>query len=335
MTAAHRRREPSPGLFRLVLPLPWPGLDRVNAYLMADEGGATLVDCGIWDPGEDDGGWSRLGAALEATGHEVTDVRALVITHPHIDHCGMAARLVETTGCELWMHEAGSSEVRTYAEPDRTAAEVRTLLIEHGVSDQDAAELTGFEDWRGFLSGVVSPDRALRDGDRFEVGGRSWEVVHTPGHDAAHICLWSPRERLLISGDTLLGSVTPHIDFRRGDGNPLGDYIASLSRIEQLEPAMVLPGHGRPFEDGAERARAIARHHDRRLGAITQVIRREPHTASEITDAIFGDTLLHFQRRLALGEALAHLAYLRQDGEIERLRADDGTYLYRKRSRRG
>ncbi|MGH2734360.1 MAG: MBL fold metallo-hydrolase, partial [Actinomycetota bacterium] len=130
MTAAHRRREPSPGLFRLVLPLPWPGLDRVNAYLLADEDGATLVDCGIWDPGEDDGGWSRLGAALEATGHQVADVRTLVITHTHIDHYGMAARLVETTGCELWMHEAGPSEVRTYAEPDQTAAEVRTLLVE-------------------------------------------------------------------------------------------------------------------------------------------------------------------------------------------------------------
>ncbi|HZK50879.1 MAG TPA: MBL fold metallo-hydrolase, partial [Actinomycetota bacterium] len=158
--------------------------------------------------------------------------------------------------------------------------------------------------------------------------------IHTPGHDLAHICLWAFDGRILISGDTLLGSVTPHIDFRRGDDNPLSDYLASLKTIEALEPALVLPGHGRPFEDGAERARVTARHHDRRLGAIVQVVRREPHTASEITNEIFGDTLLNFQRRLAFGEALAHLAYLRRNGEVERIESEDKKFLYKKKSRR-
>jgi glyoxylase-like metal-dependent hydrolase (beta-lactamase superfamily II) len=329
----HRRREPLPGVFRLVLPLPFPGLDRVNAYLLAGEGAATLVDCGIWDPAQEDGGYGHLEAALKATGHEAADIGTLVVTHPHIDHYGMAAALRNATGCELWMHERSPEELRLYEEPEQVAAEVRTLLTDHGVSAEDAAELTEFEDWRGYLSGLVRPGRLLSDEDRFEVGGRSWRVVHTPGHDAAHVCLWSNGDRALISGDTLLGSVTPHIDFRRGDGNPLGEYLASLARIERLDPAVVLPGHGRPFDEGADRARAIARHHDRRLGAITQVIRSEPHSASEITNAIFGGALLNFQRRLALGEALAHLAYLRLNGEIERLRADDGPYLYRKRSR--
>ena len=64
----------------------------------------------------------------------------------------------------------------------------------------------------------------------------------------------------------------------------------------------------RPFEEGAERARIIARHHDRRLGSILQVVRHEAHTADEITEEIFGSTLLNFERRLALGEALAHIA---------------------------
>ena len=97
--------------------------------------------------------------------------------------------------------------------------------------------------------------------------------------------------------------------------------------------AMVLPGHGHPFEEGAERARIIQRHHDRRLGSILQVIRREPCTAERITEEIFGGELLNFQKRLALGEALAHLAYLRKRGEIERIE-ENGTFLYRKVSRR-
>jgi hypothetical protein len=64
------------------------------------------------------------------------------------------------------------------------------------------------------------------------------------------------------------------------------------------------------------------------------VIRNEPHSADEITDEIFGTTLLDFQRRLALGEALAHIAYLRHQGDIERIEDPDGTFRYRKVRRR-
>ena len=330
----HRRREPAPGVFRLVLPLPFLGLDRVNAYLLHDEEGSFLVDCGVWDPNAEDGGFAELKAAVDATDHRLQDIRALIITHAHIDHFGMAGRVVEETGCELWMHEGARGQLEMYGDPDTLSGEMRAMLSDHGASSDEVGELTAFEDWRPFVVSLSGATRWLKSDESFDAGGRSWTVVYTPGHDAAHICLWSEKDRILISGDTLLGSVTPHIDFRRGDDNPLGDYLASLKKIEALDPALVLPGHGRPFEEGAERARVTARHHDRRLGAIVQVVRREPHTASEITDEIFGDTLLNFQRRLAFGEALAHLAYLRLNGEVERFESEDKKFLYRKKSRR-
>ena len=305
----------------------------MNAYLLHDDAGSFLVDCGMWDPNADDGGFAELRAAVEVTGHTLEDIKALVITHAHIDHFGMAGRVVEATGCELWMHEGARDQLEMYGDPDTLSGEMRAMLADHGASSDEIDELTGFEDWRPFVHTMSGATRWLKGDETFDVGGRTWTVVHTPGHDAAHICLWSEQDRILISGDTLLGSVTPHIDFRRGDDNPLGDYLASLAKLEALEPALVLPGHGRPFEDGAERARVTARHHDRRLGAIVQVVRREPHTASEITDEIFGDTLLNFQRRLAFGEALAHLAYLRLNGEVERIESEDKKFLYRKKSR--
>jgi glyoxylase-like metal-dependent hydrolase (beta-lactamase superfamily II) len=330
----HRRREPAPGVFRLVLPLPFPGLDRCNAYLLAGDEGCTLVDCGIWDPNASDGGFSELDAAVAATGHSVADIATLVVTHPHTDHYGMAGKVVEVTGCELWMHAAARAELEMYLDPEVLAGELRAMLGRHGVGSDEIDELAAFEDWRPFVHSMVEASRWVGDGDTMEVGRRTWTFVHTPGHDGASICLWSATDRILISGDTLLGSITPHIDFRRGDENPLGDFLASLKRIEQLDPALVLPGHGRPFEDGADRARVTAQHHDRRLGAIVQVVRREPHTANEITDEIFSRTLLNFERRLALGEALAHLAYLRRSGEIERFEGSDGRFLYKKASRR-
>jgi glyoxylase-like metal-dependent hydrolase (beta-lactamase superfamily II) len=160
-------------------------------------------------------------------------------------------------------------------------------------------------------------------------------VVYTPGHSRAHICLWSPADKILISGDHLLPTITPHIDFKRGvDDDPLGDFLDSLATVERLDPALVLPGHGGPFDDGADRARVVARHHDRRLGSILQVVRHEPASADTITDEIFGDSLLNFEHRLALGEALAHLAYLHRRGEVERME-EDGRLMYKKVRRRG
>src|SRR3954447_686195 len=88
----HRRREPAPGIFRLTLPLPFPGLHRVNAYALVQDDGITLADCGINDPGlgdDGDGSFNELVAALDAAGLSLDDVKRLVITHPHLDHYGL------------------------------------------------------------------------------------------------------------------------------------------------------------------------------------------------------------------------------------------------------
>ncbi|HYN35951.1 MAG TPA: MBL fold metallo-hydrolase [Actinomycetota bacterium] len=330
----HRRREPAPGIFRLVLPLPFPGLDRVNAYLMPDGENFTLVDCGIYDSAKEDGGWADLVGALEVCDAAPEKISRLIVTHPHIDHYGWAAALVERFGCDLWMHEASDEELQMYEDPETIIERLREMLADHGVDPSEVEDLTAFEDWRAYLSGIVRPTTPVRGDETFTVGERTWQVVYTPGHSRSHICLWTADERILISGDHLLPSITPHIDFRRGmDTDPLGEFLDSLHKIEKLDPALVLPGHGRPFDDGAERARVNARHHDRRLGSILQIIRREPHTATEITEEIWGSTLLNFQKRLALGEALAHLAYLVHRGEVERVERD-GVIAYKKVDRR-
>jgi len=327
----HRRREPAPGVFRLVLPLPFPGLEEVNAYLLRGDDGATLVDCGLYFPDEDaDHGLDHLRDAVAAAGFDIRDVSRLIITHTHIDHYGMAGRLKEVTGCAVWIHQAGDEELNILRDPESIAAELRTTYADHGVPGDELDELTSYEDWRGFVHSVIGADRWLEGTESFDVGGRGWQLLYTPGHSRSHVCMWSAGESLLVSGDHLLGSITPHIDFRRGDDDPLGSFLASLERVERLDPQIVLPGHGRPFAEGAERARVTMRHHERRLGAIVQVIRREACTAKVITDEIFGTSLLHFQKRLAFGEALAHLRYLRIRGEIESFRGDDGVLRYKK-----
>jgi glyoxylase-like metal-dependent hydrolase (beta-lactamase superfamily II) len=272
--------------------------------------------------------------ALAACGAAPRDVARLLVTHPHIDHYGMAGRFVDQTGCETWMHERARDDLEVYRDPAAVAERVRRLFADHGVDEKDLRDLSSFEDLRPYVSGLVEADRTLRGEETFDAGSRTWGVVYTPGHSRSHVCLLSD-DGIFISGDHLLPSITPHIDFQRGaEEDPLGDYLDSLAKVEELGPTLVLPGHGKPFDDGADRARAIARHHDRRLGSILQVVRSRPRTASQVTEEIFGPELLDFERRLALGEALAHLAYLRVRGEVERIQDEQGTFLYRKVPRR-
>jgi glyoxylase-like metal-dependent hydrolase (beta-lactamase superfamily II) len=247
----------------------------------------------------------------------------------------MAGRLVQEAGAELVMHERSRHDLKAYRDPTDAARGLAVSLRDHGVPENELKELTAFEDWRAYVSSIVDPGTRVEDGDSFECGGRSWTMVYTPGHSSSHICLFSEADGILISGDHLLPTVTPHIDFHaEGEADPLGDYLGSLERVAALHPALVLPGHGRPFDEGASRAEVIARHHERRLGSILQVIRTEPRSVGEITDEVFGAELFDFQRRLALGEAIAHLVYLRARGEVERVTRDDGTIAYIKVRRR-
>ena len=326
----HRRREPAPGVLRLLLPLPFPGLDRVNCYLLEDPGGCTLVDCGLYLPSDERShGWDDVEDAFAAAGHAPSDVTRLFVTHAHIDHYGMVGEFVARTGAELVMHRTADEDLEPYRDPSAMTTRLKEMFADHGVTPERVEELTQWEDWRPFVSRVVEPDTPVEDGAEIEVGGRTWRCIYTPGHARSHVCLWSEADRVLISGDHLLPAITPHIDFKRGDDDPLGDFLTSLDRIVALAPELVLPGHGHPFEDGAERSRVVIRHHDRRLGAILQVIRREPRTAEEITEDIFGADLLNFQHRLALGEALAHLVHLLRNGEVERIERN-GIYLFQK-----
>ena len=99
-------------------------------------------------------------------------------------------------------------------------------------------------------------------------------VLHTPGHSLGHICLWSPARAVLLSGDHLLPGITPPVSFERGfDADPLRSYLDSLRLIADLRPALVYPGHGRPFGDAAGRIEAILRNKVRRLETIRRAIR--------------------------------------------------------------
>jgi glyoxylase-like metal-dependent hydrolase (beta-lactamase superfamily II) len=316
------------GVSRVALPVGVNAVDSVNMHVLADGDSVTLVDCGVWRPDLPDGGLAAVEAGLESAGYALRDVGRIVVTHAHIDHYGLAGRLMEVTGADLAMHTLTDLDCEKYRHPDTARARRRDTYADHGVSEAERTDLADhLTRWLPYLHSVVEASRRLRGGEELDIGGDRWEVIHTPGHSLGHVCLWSPARGLLLSGDHLLPGITPPVSFERGfDADPLRSYLDSLRRIADLRPALVYPGHGRPFGDVAGRIEAILRNKVRRLEAIRRAVRERPSTVTELADRLIAKAVLAHQRQLAISETLAHIAYLRWSGAVERRTRPDGVY---------
>ena len=104
-----------PGVWRLRLPLPWPGVPHCNAWALAAGDGIVLVDTGMHEPGS----FAHLERALAMVNLRIDNVRLLVCTHAHSDHYGQAATIIERTGCELWMHPNHEHMTLAAEDPER------------------------------------------------------------------------------------------------------------------------------------------------------------------------------------------------------------------------
>jgi|1186.fasta_scaffold40093_1 glyoxylase-like metal-dependent hydrolase (beta-lactamase superfamily II) len=323
------------GVFRLALPLGIHGVPTVSAYLLRAEDGDTLVDCGIaagvdgGNPGPD--GTAAVSAALAAVGSTLERVERLVVTHAHIDHFGLAGEVVRRSGGELWMHRRTDLDLEKYADPDEAVDRRTLMLADHGLFGPELTESSeGLRDWMPVMPSVGRPSRLLDGGEQFTAAGRTWEVVHTPGHSPGHVCLWNADERLLCSGDHLLQVVSPPVTFERGfEPDPMGSYLDSLERVRDLAPELVLPGHGPPFHDGAGRAETIARGKRRRLTQVREFVEGRASTVAELTADLFGSaSFTGAQRHFVIAEILAYLAYHETRGILRRTRRPDGVFLW-------
>ena len=329
-------QEVASGVFRLVLPLGIHGIPSVNGYLLVDDAGDTLVDCGIAveDPEADqayDDGTAPLAAALTACGSSFDKLARLVITHAHIDHFGVAGEVVRRSDADLWMHTGTDRDLAKYEDP-ASAVDRRTLMLaDHGLYGEQLQEASvGLRDWMPVMPSIGRPTRLLDGGETFTAADRTWSVVPTPGHSPGHICLFAQGDRLLCSGDHLLKSISPPVTFERGfERDPMGSYLASLQTVQELAPALVLPGHGDTFSDGARRAASIERTKRRRLDTVLGLIDGTDRTVKDITTELFGPQPTGSRLHFAVAEVLAYLAYFEVRGKARRERDPAGIYHWR------
>ena len=274
-----------PRIWRLRLALPWPGVPHGNAWAIESQGGVVMFDTGIGGKGR----LRQLDLALAQAGFGVEDVRLVVCTHSHTDHYGLAGSIAAEAGCRLWMHPAWE-HVRLVADDPAAALEQR---IE--VARQSGVPPAALERYREARSGeaetgidaIKEPDRELLPGVEVETDVGRWQVHETPGHAPSHVVLHQPERRLLISGDHLLGRTVLFFDHGHTP-DPVGEFLASLDRVEPLEVDLVLPGHGRTFRDPEAKIAESRRQVDELLGRVRGSLGAGERTAFEIVAEILG-----------------------------------------------
>jgi glyoxylase-like metal-dependent hydrolase (beta-lactamase superfamily II) len=273
-----------PGIWRLRLALPWPGVPHGNVWAVAADGGIVLFDTGIGGRGR----MRQLELALAQVGFGPEDVRLLVCTHSHTDHYGLAAPIVAAGGCELWMHPAWE-HVRLLADDPAAALEQRIEVARQ--SGVPPASLERYRESRSDddspIDAIVEPDRDLLPGVEVETDLGAWQVHETPGHAPSHVVLHQPQRRLLVSGDHLLGRTVLFFDHGH-TADPLGEFLESLDEVEPLEVDLVLPGHGRSFRDPEVKIAESRRQVDELLAKVREALGTGERTAFEIVGEIVG-----------------------------------------------
>lgn len=302
-----------PGLWSIPVPIPLNPLRYVLAYAFELADGIALVDVG-WDT-ED--AWTALRDGLAVTGHAVDDVRAVLVTHIHPDHYGLAGRVREQSGAWIAMHELEAAALAgRYVGVDALIVQGFEWLLECGATADEAELLAGSS--REVLPWVrlAKPDRLLADRDLAPLKGWRLRALWTPGHTPGHLCFYEEETKVFLAGDHVLPRITPNISKNPQQiANPLGAFLGTFDGLAALDTDEVLPAHEYRFRPLPARLAALRAHHERRLAELLGLVVAAPGSSTwQLAERLswsrpWSDLHRHI-RRSAVGETLAHLALL-------------------------
>ena len=309
------------GIHPITMPMPF-ALAHVHAYALETNDGWALIDAGF-----------PSHAALAIFERELTRIvgdlariRAVVVSHFHPDHSGLAGWLQQQSGAKVYIHER---DWQRRAEMRRRDAEVIGEgaagggdLLDETLDDDPAGEQV-FDVFRRQMDDLPLPEPSptlVRGDTAIEVGGRALRLLWTPGHTPGHLCVADPAENVLFSGDHILGRITPHIGMWVADGtSPLHEFEDSLRKVASMDFGTVLPAHEAVVDRPAERIAEILAHHVERRASAVAAIESGQTGLTGIAARVFakrwGEPM---QRAFATAETLAHLEALVADGALAR-----------------
>jgi glyoxylase-like metal-dependent hydrolase (beta-lactamase superfamily II) len=331
--------EVAPGILRAQLPINFTGLGHVNCYLLEDRDGVAIVDPGLPGPSS----YKSLRRRLTAAGFPIKRVHTVIVTHSHPDHFGGAGRVRHESGSRIVTHQrfrlmwdpSEPPDVDVEDTPDAAQLAERRFPWDPTPWDGERMPFA----WQSKLALKASrrfprlmrtptPTVRLNDAETISLGGRDWVAIHTPGHTDDHLCLYDPTDGVMLSGDHVLPTITPHVGGLSPMVDPLATFMKSLDKVAAYSDGVstVLPAHGHPFADLAARAESIKQHHVVRLDQVRSTAEQigRPATVAEYSKHLFSARV---QGTMADSETYAHLEHLRLCGEMTR-QVEPSPYRY-------
>lgn len=317
--------EVAPGVFWFSTFLPFR-LKAINQWLLRDDGGWTMVDCGY--------PLNEVREQIETVWARVLGdrpVTRLIVTHHHCDHIGNCRWICERWGIVPSITKGEYDHAHQFLTQSFADASLlrEAFYRRHGLSPSAAVDVN--EGWRQlYFRPLPQEYMRVQDGDVLRIGGFEWHVMILRGHAPEQAVLHCPERNLLISGDQVLPKITPNVSVHANhpSADPLALFLKGNRRLAQTcGDAMVLPSHKVPFHGLQTRIRQLEAHHEQRLARIERALNGGPQTAAAVIPVIFGDINNGHEVGFALGESVAHLHRLVAEGRAQQQERDGQVFF--------
>lgn len=308
-----QQNDPEKYLDKIVIPIRIPtpfAVGDVFCYLIKDEK-IVLVDTGPKQKEAEE----ILEITFNEQGVSVEDIQEIWLTHGHPDHFGLANRLAEKSGAELFGHP----KERSNFSGDHDRENFKNFFEKHRVPEDQIKRMVEQLDWLSQYQDPVEPTW-IGDGDRLETGRLSFTVKHAPGHAAGHL-VFREDSGLIFGGDVLLEHIStnalinfdPDTDERN---RSLLQYRDSLRWMKQ-QTGLVLPGHGKQIQDITRKANHHLKEQEKRYGKIREMLDEQPRSLLRLSLESFPLAIMKGDVFLVISEVLGYLDWGMEDGALE------------------
>jgi glyoxylase-like metal-dependent hydrolase (beta-lactamase superfamily II) len=315
------------GIHRIPLPLPMDGLKAVNVYVIETDDGLTMID----------GGWSievardLLEKCLREVGYGFADIRRFLVTHVHRDHFTLATVLGKEYGADVALGLAEKPALDLLNDADLSQNPFLDVLRTAGAGEIADLWAAGSRELPDPVMWAF-PDTWLDGDHEIPVGARTLDAVHTPGHTPGHYVFADKAAGLLFAGDHVLPTITPSIGFTAPPTpDPLGAFMASLTKVRALPDLQILPAHGPVAPSSHARVDELLSFHESRLDQSLAALAGGPATGFAVAHQLGWtrhekayDELDLFSQGMAAMETKAHLELLVARGQAIAEHEPDG-----------